>query len=77
MVLTGALIEQNDYENPHDGEGDVSVNPPRQRRGGTCPSVLRAKTEDNAEKRQKVDNGGQSFFLCNVVSQPHTWYRIT
>lgn len=29
MVLTGALIEQNDDENPHDGERDVSVNPPR------------------------------------------------
>ena len=29
MMLTGAFIEQNDHENPHDGEGDVSVNAPR------------------------------------------------
>ena len=28
MVLTGALIEENDDENPHDGERDVSVNSP-------------------------------------------------
>lgn len=29
MVLAGALIEENDDENPHDGERDVSVNSPR------------------------------------------------
>ena len=59
MVLTSAFIKENDDENPHDGEGDVSVNPPRQRRGVACPSVLRAKTEDNAEKRQNINDGSQ------------------
>ena len=29
MVLTGAFIEEDDNENPHDGERDVSVNAPR------------------------------------------------
>ena len=28
MVLTGAFIEEDDNENPHDGERDVSVNAP-------------------------------------------------
>ena len=29
-----------------------------------------AKTEDNAEKRQNINDGSQPFFLCDVVSQP-------
>ena len=70
MVLTGAFIEEDDNENPHDGERDVSVNAPRQRRSGACPCVLGAKTEDDANTSQNINDGSQCFFLCNVVAHP-------
>ena len=69
-MLLRAAVEQHDNQQTQQGEGNVAVDAPGERRGGAEPLVLRHHAEHDANGGEQVDGGGQAAFALDLVALP-------
>ena len=65
-----AAVEQHDNQQTQQGEGNVAVDAPGERRGGAEPLVLRHHAEHDANGGEQVDGSGQAAFALDLVALP-------
>lgn len=70
VLLFGAAEVKHDDQQAQQGERDVPVNAPGQRRIGGGPLVLRYHAQGDSNARQQVHQDGQVFVLGDIVAFP-------